>query len=53
MLFTLSLHGHLPQKRRTFCKLAVQLIIQIDSIRHNHDGWAIQCLLQKMRIENH
>ena len=41
----LSMNWLLTQKIFTFCKLPVQLVIQIITIGNDYDGWAVQCIL--------
>ncbi len=53
MLLALRLNRRLTKEVRTLGELCIQLIIQIDTVRHNHDRRAVQCLLQKMCIKHH
>ena len=53
MFLAFGLNGCLAQKTCTLSKLSVALIVQIDAVRHDHDGGTVQRRLQQMRIEHH
>ena len=53
MHLAFCLDGCLAQEGCALGKLGVKLIVEVDSVRHDHDGRAVQRLLQQMGIENH
>ena len=46
MRLTFSLHRRLTQECCALGKLSIQLIVQVDSVCHDHDGRAVQRFLQ-------
>ena len=53
MHFAFGLHRCLAQECSALGELGVQLIVEVDSVRHDHDGGAVQCLLQQVSVEYH
>ena len=53
MFFAFCLHWCLTQEFCTLGKLGVQLIIQVNAVRHNHNCGAVQHLLQQVCVEHH
>ena len=53
MLFALSLNRRLTKECRTVSKLSIELVIQVNAVRHHYDRWTIQSFLQQVRIKDH
>lgn len=53
MLLALRLHRRLAEELGAPGKLGIELVVQVDAVGHDHDGGAVQRLLQEMGVEDH
>ena len=53
VMSTLGVHGLLAQERLATPELAIELVVKVVAVGDDHDGGAVQPLLQKVREEHH